>query len=130
MSNSMYISRITIQNYRSFENLSVTFRDGINILIGQNNSGKSNLLKALALIFDGKAKKQLSVHDFYNGISLEKLKQHSPQITITVELSQSNGEDLMGDELVTVSNWLIKLEEPYVAQLQSEFFLSEKYEQN
>lgn len=126
----MYISRITIQNYRSFENLSVTFRDGINILIGQNNSGKSNLLKALALIFDGKAKKQLSVHDFYNGISLEKLKQHSPQITITVELSQSNGEDLMGDELVTVSNWLIKLEEPYVAQLQYEFFLPGKHEQN
>ena len=126
----VYISNVTIQNYRSFDNISVNFNDGINIVIGQNNSGKSNLFKALALIFDAKERKQLSIYDFYNGISLEELKQHSPKIIITVELSQSIGEDLMGDELVTVSNWLTKLEEPYVAQLQYEFFLSEKYEQD
>ena len=126
----VYISNVTIQNYRSFDNISVNFNDGINIVIGQNNSGKSNLFKALALIFDTKERKQLSIYDFYNGISLEELKQHSPKIIITVELSQSIGEDLMGDELVTVSNWLTKLEEPYVAQLQYEFFLSEKYEQD
>lgn len=29
----------------------------------------------------------------------------------------------MGDELVTVSNWLITLEEPYQAQVQFEYFL-------
>lgn len=124
----MYISNIHIQNYRGFQSLSVDFKDGINILIGPNNSGKSNLLRALALIFDGKSRKQLTVDDFHNGITLENLKKHSPKITITVILSQSNGEDLMGDELVTVSNWLIKLEQPYSAQLQYEFFLPEEYE--
>ena len=85
----MYISNIKIQNYRGFQSLSVGFRDGINILIGPNNSGKSNLLKALSIIFDGKSRKQLTVADFYNGIQLEDLKKHSPKITITVMLSQS-----------------------------------------
>ena len=94
----MYISNIHIQNYRRFQSLSVDFKDGINILIGPNNSGKSNLLRALALIFDGKSQKQLTVDDFYNGITLGDLKKHSPKITVTVTLSQSNGEDLMGDE--------------------------------
>ena len=47
----MYISRIDIENYRNFESVSVSFKDGINLLIGQNNSGKSNLIRALALIF-------------------------------------------------------------------------------
>lgn len=122
----MYISNIHIQNYRGFQSLSVDFKDGINILIGPNNSGKSNLLRALALIFDGKSRKQLTVDDFHNGITLENLKKHSPKITITVILSQSNGEDLMGDELVTVSNWLIKLEQPYSAQLQYEFFFTRR----
>lgn len=124
----MYISNIHIQNYRGFQDLSVDFKDGINILIGPNNSGKSNLLRALALVFDGKSRKQLTVDDFHNEIKLEDLKQHSPKITVTVMISQSKDEDLMGNELVTVSNWLIKLEQPYLAQLQYEFFLPEEYE--
>ena len=121
----MYISNIHIENYRGFSDLSVDFKDGINILIGPNNSGKSNLLRALALIFDGKFRKQLSVDDFYNGITLSTLKQHSPKIVVTVTLSQSDDEDLMGDELVTVSSWLVKLDS---AKLQYEFFLPEEYE--
>lgn len=126
----MYISNIHIQNYRGFQNLSVDFNDGINILIGPNNSGKSNLLRALALIFDGKTRKQLTIADFHNGIKLDVLKEHSPKITVTITFSQSENENLMGDELVTVSNWLIKLETPYSAQLQYEFFLPEEYESN
>lgn len=124
----MYISNVTIENYRSFNKLSVNFNDGINILVGHNNSGKSNLLRTLALIFNNKSQKQLSINDFYNGIPLEDLKQHSPKVTVTITLSQSVREDLKGDELVTVSSWLVKLEEPYIAQVQYEFFLPEEYE--
>lgn len=124
----MYISRIDIENYRNFESVSVRFKDGINLLIGQNNSGKSNLIRALALIFDSSVKKQLSIDDIYNNISLEKLKQHSPKISIGVQLTQSDNENLMGDELVTVSNWLTSLQEPYQAMIQYEFFLPESEE--
>lgn len=124
----MYISRIDIENYRNFESVSVRFKDGINLLIGQNNSGKSNLIRALALIFDSSVKKQLSIDDIYNNISLEKLKQHSPKISIGVQLTQSDNENLMGDELVTVSNWLTSLQEPYQAMVQYEFFLPESEE--
>ena len=34
----------------------------------------------------------------------------------------------MSDDLVTVSNWLIKLEEPYEAKLTYEYFLDPKLE--
>ncbi len=124
----MYISNIKIENFRNFDNISVDFREGVNLLIGQNNAGKSNLLKALALIFDSTVKKQLSINDIYNNLPLEELKVHSPKVSITVLLSQSENEDLMGDELVTVSNWLISLKEPYLAQIQYEFFLPEDQE--
>ena len=125
----MYISNISVENFRNFDSVSVNFQDGINLLIGQNNAGKSNLLRALALIFDSSFKRQLSVNDFYNNIPLEKLKLHSPKVTIGVLLSQSENENLMGDELVTVSNWLISLEEPYLAKIQYEFFLPEAEEE-
>ncbi|MDD4714794.1 MAG: AAA family ATPase [Candidatus Absconditabacteria bacterium] len=125
----MYISNICIENYRNFDSISVDFRDGINLLTGHNNAGKSNLLRALAIIFDSSSRKQLSINDIYNNISLEELKKHSPKVSITVLLSQSKNENLMGDELVTVSNWLVSLDEPYLAKVQYEFFLPETEEE-
>ena len=113
----MYISKILIENFRSFEKTEVDFHEGINVLIGHNNSGKSNLLAAMALIFDNTVNRQLEVDDFYNGINVDELKNSAPKIKITVIISQSKNEDLMGDELVTVSNWLTTLEEPYTAQV-------------
>lgn len=124
----MYISNIEIENYRNFESVSMQLKEGINLLIGQNNSGKSNLIRALALIFDPSSRKQLTLDDIYNNISLDKLKTHSPKVSISIQLSQSEGENLMGDELVTVSNWLISLTEPYKASVKYEFFLPESEE--
>src|SRR5690554_425428 len=98
----MFISKIEIENYRNFDSTSVRFKDGINLIIGENNSGKSNLIKSLAMIFDQTAKRQLSVDDFNNNISLEELKKGPPKISISVQLSQSEEEKLMSDELVTV----------------------------
>lgn len=126
----MFISKIQIENFRSFENIEVEFHEGINVIIGHNNCGKSNLLTAMALIFDNSVSRQLEVDDFYNGISVEKLKESAPKIKIMVTITQSKNENLMSDELVTVSNWLISLETPYQAQVQYEYFLSSGEEEN
>lgn len=120
----MYISSIELLNFRSFKNKKVDFQEGLNVLIGHNNSGKTNLLQALSLIFDSKTNKQLSVDDFYKYISLEELKESPPKIAITAILRQSDEEEL-GDELATVSTWLIELKKPYKAQIQYQFFLPE-----
>lgn len=126
----MYISGIEIKNFRSFDNINIDFHEGVNVLIGHNNSGKSNLLRALAIIFDRTVKKQLSVEDFNNSLTIDSLKKQSPKIVITVRVKQSENEDLMTDELITVSNWLTKLEEPYEAKIQYEFFLPISEEKN
>ena len=106
----MFISKMLIENFRSFERTEVEFHEGINVLIGHNNCGKSNLLTAMALIFDHSISRQLEVDDFYNGITIEKLKESSPKIKITMTISKSKDENLMSDEVVTVSNWLITME--------------------
>lgn len=124
----MYISKITIKNFRNFKNTSIEFSEGINLLIGANNSGKTNLLKALRLILDSSLKKQLFIEDLNANISIEELKEHSPKISISLEISQAKKEELWGEDLVTVSNWLTTLETPYKAQLHYEFFLPETNE--
>lgn len=121
----MYISSMEINNFRSFNQATIEFEDGLNVLIGHNNTGKTNLLNALSLIFDRNTSKHLTVNDFNKFIELKDLKESSPEITITVTLTQTKDEDLLGDDLATVSTWLTSLKKPYVAQIQYHFFLPE-----
>ena len=46
----MYIQSISINGYRNFHNSTVAFHKGLNVIIGSNNSGKTNLLNAIRLI--------------------------------------------------------------------------------
>lgn len=46
----MFISSITIENFRSFSGkLEVNFSSGMNLILGENNAGKSAILEAFAL---------------------------------------------------------------------------------
>lgn len=48
---SLYISRAIIKNYRNFKYADIKL-DHKQVIIGENNIGKTNLLRALQLILD------------------------------------------------------------------------------
>ncbi|KMK76743.1 ATP-dependent nuclease [Alkalihalobacillus pseudalcaliphilus] len=122
----MYISELKLSNFRVFSSeTTVHFNDGINVIIGQNNAGKTAVIKALDLLFNPNSKKKLSINDFNRQIKVEELKTAPPKIEISAKLSKSNGEDDYSDELITVANWLTKIEDPYEAYIKFEFFLPE-----
>ena len=69
----MRIEGITIKNYRSFDNDGIELENlgNINILIGKNNSGKSNVLKFISslnrfLTINSSNMGYLKTNDFYN----------------------------------------------------------------
>ncbi|WP_129862093.1 ATP-dependent nuclease [Streptomyces albidoflavus] len=45
----MYLRQLDIKNFRSCYDIEVEFRPGITLLVGENNSGKSNVIEALRL---------------------------------------------------------------------------------
>nr|WP_320022478.1 AAA family ATPase [uncultured Draconibacterium sp.] len=45
----MYLSKFSIKGYRSIKELDLTFNKGVNIIIGENNSGKTAIIDALRL---------------------------------------------------------------------------------
>jgi len=45
----MYLEKFTIKNFRGIENITLNFNKGLNILIGENNAGKTAILDALRL---------------------------------------------------------------------------------
>ena len=120
----MYISKIQIKNFRNFKDKEVVFNDGVNVIIGHNNSGKTNLIKALSLVIDSERPKRLSTDDFNKNVTLQELKDNPPKISISITIKK--GTEETPDDLVTISNWLTKLDSSYEALLTYEFFLPEK----
>jgi len=43
----MYLGMVRVQNFRNLEDITVFLKPGLNVLVGENNVGKSNLLDAL-----------------------------------------------------------------------------------
>ena len=48
----MHISKLSIRNYRNFKNVSLSFTEGVNTIIGENGSGKTNLFHAIRILID------------------------------------------------------------------------------
>lgn len=48
----MHISKLNLVNYRNFSNTELLFNKGINTVIGENGSGKTNLFRAIRLLLD------------------------------------------------------------------------------
>jgi putative ATP-dependent endonuclease of OLD family len=117
----MYISEILIKNFRNFseQGTRIQFVEGANVIIGHNNAGKTNLIKALQLVFDyRKSKGKLTVDDFnkdYSDFS------KPPAINITVSFKEQKNEP--NDDKVVVYDWMTSPNEPYEAKLTFSFFL-------
>lgn len=45
----MYIERLVIKKFRSIDNLEIFFNKGVNIIIGENNAGKTAIIDALRI---------------------------------------------------------------------------------
>lgn len=67
----MYIRKLIIKNYKSIRDETFIFNKGINILVGKNNAGKSNIVSALDEVLGDKFNSN-SYEDkifYYNGIN-------------------------------------------------------------
>lgn len=126
----MFISKIKIEGFRNFKSREILFNDGINVITGHNNAGKTNLFKAIALVIDNQTSKRSFIDDFNKETNLADLKASPPSIEISLNLTESKDENLHGDDLATIGSWLIKLDNPYEAKLTYKFFLPEKEKQS
>lgn len=120
----MYISKVRIQNFRCYDDIEVEFSEGLNVIIGENNGGKTTLIKALQYVFRS-SNSTPTIDDFNKSIKMDKV---SPEITITLTIRESKNENL--EDKAVVASWLTKLEYPWEATLTYKYFLPEKDAKN
>lgn len=90
----MYISKVSLINYRNFENAKFLFNKGINTIIGENGSGKTNVFRAIRLLLEDASLQysyKLSELDFNRKLGKDKWKGH--WIIISIEFDELNDEE-------------------------------------
>ncbi|RDK04957.1 ATP-dependent nuclease [Cupriavidus lacunae] len=88
----MYISKLSIVNYRNFAIATLRFDKGVNTIIGENGAGKSNIFRAMRLLLDDnmvRAAYRLEESDFHR--SLGQWKGH--WIIISLEFEEIGPEE-------------------------------------
>ncbi|MFH0854789.1 MAG: AAA family ATPase [bacterium] len=96
----MYLSRLYIKNYKSIQETDISFEKGKNIIVGRNNSGKSNIVSAIDLLLGENSptwnkSENITEHHFFKG------KTEQP-IFIWCELSLSEADEKFN--FLSVSN--------------------------
>ena len=78
----MYVEKLDILNIRSYQNVSLEFSQGINLIVGANNSGKSTILRCLQRLQQG-----------ITGISKEDVRKSNTIGKIHIKLAGLTADD-------------------------------------
>ncbi|MBU3935491.1 DNA replication and repair protein RecF, partial [Patescibacteria group bacterium] len=88
----MYLQSLTLQNFRSYSQASFSFSPTTNLILGQNGTGKSNLLEAIYLLSVGKS---------FRSVSLPKLiSWEQPFSSIQIQLFNSHDNPALELQLI------------------------------
>ena len=99
------IQKIKLQNFKRFKSLAIEFAPDINILIGDNESGKSSILSAINLVLSGSKGKieNVGLESLFNSdvisdyLKTDKAYENLPVLFIEVFLNEQNNPDLNGN---------------------------------
>lgn len=96
----MRIHTLTLRHFRNYEVLQQSFSPGINLLIGENGQGKTNLMEAIYLLATSKsmrASRDQEMIGWESGMTVvsgEVERDTQPGVTLEVGISRNDGKSL------------------------------------
>ena len=83
----MYLSELKIKHFRSIKDISLTFNPGINVLIGENNAGKTTVIDALRICLGYRSQDGLRVSKSDFHISKDSSTLKSIEFDLSFEIT-------------------------------------------
>ena len=73
-----HIKRVHIEGFKKFESLDVIFNEHMNILVGENEAGKSTILEALRIVLNQHYRNadKAMLQDFFNIRQVQRFKEN------------------------------------------------------
>jgi predicted ATP-dependent endonuclease of OLD family len=98
------LKKINLQNFKRFTELSLNFDDSLNILIGENESGKSTILSAIDIVLSGSRSKveNIGLENLFNTKAIvefftsDKRYESLPILFVELYLNDQNNPNLDG----------------------------------
>ncbi|WP_374682746.1 ATP-dependent endonuclease [Accumulibacter sp.] len=104
----MKITGISIKNFRLLEDVSLCLEEGVTVIVGRNNSGKTSLTELFRRVLDEKSSPfqmadfSLGIHEqfwdtyllYAEGSNETDIRQSLPSISITLHVDYKNDESL------------------------------------
>ncbi len=105
----MYLGKIHIENFRRFKSVDLVFQSGLNLLVGENDSGKSSIIDAIKFVTGTHSNDwvKLDKDDFYTDGTTRATEL---KIVCTIY-------DLNPDEAAAFLEWLSISDEKYYLKL-------------
>jgi putative ATP-dependent endonuclease of the OLD family len=107
-----FITKLKLKNFKRFDSFTVDFDDNINILVGDNESGKTSLIEAISLVLSGSRSKveTTGLENIFNSkavtdfLASDKKYENLPNLFIEVYFNEQHNIELSGknnsDEIV------------------------------
>ena len=67
------LKKIKVKNFRSLDNFCMTFNNGLNVIIGENDAGKTSLIDSMKILLNG------------DRIDLDDFRDKSKEVIIELE---------------------------------------------
>ncbi len=80
----MRLTNLQLEQFRNFQREAVAFRDGVNLLVGRNGQGKTNLLEAMYLLGYGKT--------YRTSLARECICHGQPECRVSGVVTHGGGE--------------------------------------
>ncbi len=99
------IAKIKLFNFKKFDELEINFNDTLNMLIGDNEAGKSSILTALDIVLSGSRSKveSIGLDNLFNTkivdefLNSNKDYESLPTLKVEIYLNEQNNPDLNGN---------------------------------
>lgn len=109
------INKISVDNFRCLNDFSISFEEGLNVIVGENDAGKTSLIDVLKILFDEKNVK-VEIEDFYNDSEEMLIEVEVDNKTFVKEIKIENDESIIikhenkikisKDELLSLKEYL------------------------
>lgn len=103
-----YIKKVTLENYQAYTNETIDFTEGLNILEGTSDAGKSSILRAISLVLHNAPYKhtfiqygaeELSVTlEFSDGVKVKRIRGKDVNVVEAVDASGKTYEKVNFDK--------------------------------
>jgi len=80
----MKVKSLELNNFRNYENLNISFEDGLNVVVGKNAQGKTNMLESIFLCAIGKSPRTSKEKEML------KWDKNKAKVEILVETKKGN----------------------------------------